>query len=96
MEFCATEQEPKMDCVCPRRTNCPSLISTESLDGSHYTCTLTVEQGEFISKTLKRHLFIRVASLLSKGLELSHQLGGVGWNAHPVSDNEKCPRYKTC
>ena len=42
----------EMDCVCPRRTNFPSLISTKSLDRARHTCTLTAEQGEFISKTL--------------------------------------------
>ena len=32
----------------------PLLISTQCLDESRHTCTLTVEQGEFVSKTLEK------------------------------------------
>ena len=73
----STSQE--MVCVCPRRTNCPSLVFAISLYGSPSNLYTHCRASYiFIQDIVRCTQLIWVATVLSEALELLHQLAG-GW-----------------
>ena len=73
----STSQE--MVCVCPRRTNCPSLVFAISLYGSPSNLYTHCRASYiFIQDIVRCTQLIWVATVLSEGLELLCQLGGGG------------------